>query len=73
MPVRYAWPLYALLLLALAALLFAQIPTLGLDTHDAETFRDHDRIAADPAFFFSPDKEQASGRPVAEAAKLLYY
>ena len=73
MPLRYAWPLYALLLIALAALLFAQIPTLGLDTHDAETFRDHNRIAADPAFFLSPDKEQASGRPVAEATKLLCY
>ena len=73
MPFRYTWPLYALLLLALAGLFFARIPTLGLDTHDAETFRDHDRIAADPAFFFSTEKEQASGRPVAEAVKLACY
>ena len=70
---RYTWPLYALLLTALAWVFFAELTSLGLDTHDAETFRDHDRIAADFAYFFSPHKEQASGRPVAELLKFLYY
>ena len=62
MPSRHIWPLYALLLSALAWVFFADVLTLGLDTHDVETFRDHERISEDFAYFFSPDKEQASGR-----------
>ena len=73
MPSRHIWPLYALLLSALAWVFFADVLTLGLDTHDVETFRDHERISEDFAYFFSPDKEQASGRPVAEIVKFLYF
>lgn len=73
MLIRYSWPLYALVLITLAGVFFADLRTLGLDTHDAETFRDHERIAADFSYFFSPDKEQASGRPIAEAVKFLYF
>ena len=73
MTTRSIWPPYVLLLSALAWIFFADVLTLGLDTHDAETFRDHERIAADWTYFFSPDKAQASGRPVAEAVKFLYF
>ena len=73
MTTRSIWPPYVLLLSALAWIFFADVLTLGLDTHDAETFRDHERIAAEWTYFFSPDKAQASGRPVAEAVKFLYF
>ena len=73
MPSRHIWPLYALLLSALTWVFFADVLTLGLDTHDTETFCDHERIAGDFAYFFSPAKEQASGRPVAEIVKFLYF
>ena len=43
MPSRHIWPLYALLLSALAWVFFADVLTLGLHTHDVETFRDHER------------------------------
>ncbi len=69
------WLLYLLLLAVLSGLFFADLADLGLDTHDAETFRDHERINADFSFFFSADKEQLTGRPFAElfryAASLL--
>jgi tetratricopeptide (TPR) repeat protein len=70
---RYFWPVYAGLLSLVAALCFGALRTHLLDTHDAETFRDHERIAADLALFFSPHKEQASGRPFAEAVKYTAY
>jgi len=63
------WLTYALLLSAISALFFAPIAELGLDTHDAETFRDHARIDADFSFFFSSEKEQLTGRPFAELCK----
>jgi tetratricopeptide (TPR) repeat protein len=63
------WLAYALLLCATSAFFFAPISELGLDTHDAETFRDHARIDADFSFFFSPEKEQLTGRPFAELCK----
>ena len=73
MPSRHIWPLYALLLSALTWVFFADVLTLGLDTHDAETFREHERSAGDFAYIFSHAKEQASGRPVAEIGKFLYF
>ena len=44
---------------------------LPADTHDAETLLDNSRIRANPLFFFSADKAQSTGRPVAELAKLI--
>ena len=67
------WLAYIALVALLTALCFSGVADLGLDTHDADTFRDHERIARDFSFFFSPDKEQASGRPFAEAVKYLAY
>jgi hypothetical protein len=67
------WLAYIALVALLTALCFSGVADLGLDTHDADTFRDHERIAQDFSFFFSPDKEQASGRPLAEAVKYLAY
>ena len=44
-----------------------------LDTHDAETFRDNVAISNDFSFFFSAEKEVASGRPAAELTKWLAF
>ena len=44
-----------------------------LDTHDAETFRDNIAISNDFSFFFSAEKEVASGRPAAELTKWLVF
>ena len=41
--------------------------------HDNQTFEDNIRIAEDFWFFFSPEKQQFTGRPVAELAKFLPY
>ena len=68
-PTPRLWIAYALLLSALAAFFFAPVAELGLDTHDAETFRDHAKIDADFSFFFSSQKEQLTGRPFAELCK----
>lgn len=68
-PTPRLWLSYLLLLGALAAFFFAPVAELGLDTHDAETFRDHERINADLSFFFSSEKEQLTGRPFAELCK----
>ncbi len=68
-PTSRLWFSYALLLSALSIFFFAPVAQLGLDTHDAETFRDHARIDADFTFFFSCEKEQQTGRPFAELCK----
>ena len=57
----------------LSTLYFADLRNLGLDVHDAETFRDNEAIAQDWRFYFSPDKEQPTGRPLADLAKYLAY
>ena len=44
-----------------------------LETPDAETFRDNVAISTDFAFFFSAEKEVASGRPTAELTKWLAF
>ncbi|MBI2505224.1 MAG: tetratricopeptide repeat protein [Candidatus Latescibacteria bacterium] len=67
------WYLYGLLLCLIGALIFGNLYTHLLDTHDAETFQDHLRIQQDWHYFFSPDKAQASGRPFAEAVKYLAF
>ncbi|MCC7265185.1 MAG: tetratricopeptide repeat protein [Candidatus Latescibacteria bacterium] len=67
------WWGYGLLLTLVAAFTFAGLRDHLLDTHDADTFADHLRIQQDWHYFFSPEKTQASGRPVAEAAKYLAF
>ena len=56
------WALYALLLGALTWACFGDLRFHLLETHDFETFRDNAKISADFAYFFSVEKEQASGR-----------
>lgn len=45
---RRTWLVYAALVAVLAALCFASAADLLLDTHDDDTFRDHERIARSP-------------------------
>jgi tetratricopeptide (TPR) repeat protein len=56
------WALYALLLGALTWACFGSLRFHLLETHDFETFRDNAKVSADFAYFFSIEKEQASGR-----------
>ena len=66
------WLVYTGLPCLTAWFCFGNLHTHLLDTHDAETFRDHLRIEQDLLFFFG-EKEQASGRPFAEAVKYLTF
>ena len=70
---RTVWLAYAAIVVFLSAVYFADVRNLGLAVHDAETFRDNEAIAQDWRFFFSPDKEQLTGRPLAELVKYLAY
>ena len=63
---------YTGLLCLTAWFCFGNLHTHLLDTHDAETFRAHLRLEQD-LLFFSGEKEQASGRPFAEAVKYLTF
>lgn len=63
------WVLYAILLCLLAGFCFGDLRHLMLDTHDLETFLDHQQIDQDWTFFFSADKAQDTGRPLAELVK----
>lgn len=65
-PSRLTWAIYALVLGAVSALFFADLRHLLLGVDDAGAFRDHLAINRDFLFFFSPDKERASGRLVDE-------
>ncbi len=67
------WLAYIALVALLTVLCFSGVADLGIDTHDADTFRDHERIAQDFSFFFSPDKDQPTGRPTIELVKYLAY
>lgn len=63
--------LYVVIMAIITVVFFASLGTLGLNVHDAEMLRDHARISQDFSFFFSDEREQATGRPVAELAKWL--
>jgi hypothetical protein len=65
--------LYVVIMAIITVVFFASLGTLGLNVHDAEMFRDHARISQDFSFFFSDEREQATGRPVAELAKWLVF
>ncbi len=67
------WILYALLVIALTVLFFADLRTHLLDTHDIETFRDNLAISENFAYLFSPDKEHASGRLAHELAMWIFF
>ena len=70
---RIVWPAYAAVVVFLSAVYFAGVRDLGLDVHDAQTFRDNAAIAQDWGFYFSPEKEQRTGRPLADLVKYLAY
>lgn len=66
---RIGWFAYGALLVALAALAFGGLHDHGVYFHDDETFRDNARLAEDPAFFLSAEREHRAGRPVASLIK----
>ena len=51
---RLSWPIYALMLCALAAVLYAPVGEHLLDTHDADYFADSEESLRDPSYFFLP-------------------
>lgn len=68
------FPFFCFLLLCIFSwFCFADLRHHLLDTHDADMFRDHINISQDWTLFFSPDKEQATGRPLAEAVKYIAF
>lgn len=67
------WLAYAGLVALLSTLCFSSVAGLLLDTHDDDTFRDHEQIAQDFTFFFSSEKEQPTGRPTVELLKFLIF
>ena len=65
------WTLFLLLVCVATGLLFAPVVEMGLAEHDAETLRDNALISDDFTYFFSAQKAQVTGRPLAELAKWL--
>jgi tetratricopeptide (TPR) repeat protein len=65
------WLVYAVLVVGVTALFFANVAGHGLDSHDAETFADNARISEDFSYFFSPERQQITGRPAADLSKWL--
>ena len=67
------WLLYIGLLCVVSAVCFGSLRHHYIYFHDDETFRDSVAISRDFSFFFSPEKEQLTGRPVAELAKWVAF
>ena len=67
------WLLYGGLLCVVSAVCFGSLRHHYIYFHDDETFRDNVAISRDFSFFFSPEKEQFTGRPVAELAKWVAF
>ena len=67
------WAAYALLMAVLTWACFGNLRFHLLETHDFETFRDNAKVSADFGYFFSPEKEQASGRLLHEFAMWLFH
>ncbi|NKB67353.1 MAG: hypothetical protein GKR89_09860 [Candidatus Latescibacteria bacterium] len=63
------WFFYAVVIALLAGPYFDSALDLPLQSHDADTFSDNEAITRDFSYFFSADKLQMSGRPVAELFK----
>ena len=70
---RLVWPVYTGLVCLLSALCFGSLKDHLLDVHDYETFQDNVAIGEDFTFFFSPEKQQPTGRPAADLVKFLAY
>ena len=70
---RFLWPAYILLICLLSALCFGSLKDHLLDVHDQETFQDNIAIGEDFSFFFSPEKQQPTGRPAADLVKYIAY
>ena len=67
------WPGYIFLVCLLSAVCFGSLKDHLLDIHDYQTFQDNEAIGEDFTFFFSLEKQQPTGRPVAELVKFLAY
>ena len=72
-PRRFLWPGYIVLVCSLSALCFGSLQGHLLDMDDHEALRDNIRMAEDFSFFFSSEKQQPGGRPLAELIKLAGY
>ena len=70
---RLVWPGYILVMCLLSALCFGSLKDHLLDVHDHETFQDNIAIGEDFSFFFSPEKQQPTGRPAADLVKYVAY
>ena len=69
----YTLPAYFAVVLLLSALCFGNLKDHLYFTHDDEIQQDYPRLNADPAFFFSPDKANVSGRPIDELVMWAAY
>ena len=70
---RRIWIAYAGIACLLGWFCFGDLRHHLLETHDADNFRDNARISQDWTFFFSLDKEQASGRLLYEFVSFLAF
>ena len=70
---RLIWAGYACLVALLSALYFGSLKDHLLSMDDHEAFQDNIAIGEDFSYFFSAQKQQPSGRPVAELVKFGAY
>ncbi len=70
---RIIWTGYACLVALLSALYFGSLKDHLLSMDDHEAFGDNIAIGEDFSYFFSAQKQQPSGRPVAELVKFGAY
>ncbi len=70
---RLIWPGYICLVGVLSALYFGSLKDHLLSMDDHEAFQDNIAIGEDFTYFFSPEKQQPSGRPLAELTKFCAY
>ena len=70
---RRLWLAYAGIVCLLGWFYFGDLRHHLLETHDADNFRDSARISQDWTFFFSLEKEQASGRLLYEFVSFLAF
>jgi hypothetical protein len=69
----YTLPAYFAVVLLLSSLCFGNLKDHLYFTHDDEIQQDYPHLNADPAFFFSPDKDTASVRPIDELVMWAAY
>jgi tetratricopeptide (TPR) repeat protein len=69
----YTLPAYFAVVLLLSSLCFGNLKDHLYFTHDDEIQQDYPHPNADPAFFFSPDKANVSGRPIGELVMWAAY